>query len=130
MAFDAIGNDLFKRLLNPASKVMQNGNLEQQLKQDIEAIYFVRIPQIPSSRAFGQAPVYSFNQFMSQAPADRSQWKMVPTTPNPLPSELKDGLALKLENPSLMPWPVALALAVFIAGFIWCMRKLRNKFRG
>ena len=130
VAFDAISNDLFKRLLNPYSKALQNGNLERQLKQDIEAIYFVRIPQIPSSRAFGKAPVYSFNQFMSQAPADRSQWKMVPTTPNPLPSELKDGLALKLKKPSLVPWPAVVVLALFLASLIWCVRKLRNKFRG
>lgn len=126
VAFDAIGNDLFKRLLNPASKVMQNGNLEQQLKQDIEAIYFVRIPQIPSSRAFGQAPVYGFDQYMTQAPADRNQWKIVPTTPNPLPIALKDGLALKLKKPSLVPWPVALVLILFITALVWWVRKLRK----
>jgi hypothetical protein len=130
VAFDAIGNDLFNRLLNPASKILQNGVLEQQLKQDIEAVYFVRIPQIPSSRAFGQAPVYGFDQYMAQAPADRSQWKIVPTTPNPLPDNLKNGLALKLEKPNLVPWPVVLVLALFIAGFAWSVRKLRKKLLG
>ena len=130
VAFDEIGNDLFNRLLNPASKAQQNGKLEQQLKQDIEAVYFVRIPQIPSSRAFGMAPVYSFDQFMAQAPADRSQWKVVPTTPNLMPENLKSGLALKLEKPSLVPWPAVVVLALFLASLIWCVRKLRNKFRG
>ena len=99
VAFDAIGESMLQgaeqwsRTLyvdhNPVTPFMQ------QFGQEVEAIYFVRIPQIPSSRAFGMAPVFSIDQYLEQAPADRSQWKVVPTTPNPLPDKLKDGLALQ-----------------------------------
>lgn len=110
VAFDAIGNDLLNQAHARLSMKQADTAFIAKLRQEIEAIYFVRIPQIPSSRAFGLAPVYSFDQFMSQAPSDRSQWKIIPVTPNPLPENLKDGLALKPNKPSLIPWPVALVL--------------------
>ncbi len=127
VAFDAIGNDLLTRLLNPASKVLQNGALEKLIAQDIEALYFVRIPQIPSSRAFGLAPVYSFDQYMAQAPADKSQWKIIPTTPNLLPNHLKNGLSPKLEKPNLVPWPVVIVVLILFAALVAIARKLSKK---
>ena len=99
----------------------------RQFGDEIEAIYFVRIPQIPSSRAFGLAPVYSFDQYMQQAPADRSKWKVVPTTPNPFPEMLKDGAALHQDTPSLVPLPAAVALALLLIGFSWLIRKFRMR---
>jgi hypothetical protein len=130
VAFDAIGEDLLS-LVQHQAKSKVPSTFESSLIDSVEAIYFVRIPQIPSSRAFGLAPIYSFDQYMQQAPADRSQWKVVPTTPNPMPDSLKDGLALKLEKPSLMPWSVAAALALFIMSLVisltWVVRNLRKK---
>jgi hypothetical protein len=118
VAFDAMGNDLLDRITHPASNKL-NGALEEEIAHDIEAIYFVRIPQIPSSRAFGLAPVYSFDQYMKQAPADRSQWKIIPTTPNPFPETLKSGTALNLQRPSLLPWPVATLMLLFGILMLW-----------
>jgi hypothetical protein len=54
------------------------------------------------------APVYSFDQYMKQAPEDRSKWKIVPTEPRPFPEKLRDGLALKQEKESQVPLPVGL----------------------
>lgn len=129
VAFDAIGESLlfganqWSRNLyddhNPVSPYMR------QIGEDIEAIYFVRIPQIPSSRAFGLAPVYSFDQYMKQAPSDRKQWKIVPTTPNPLPENLKEGLALKLKKPNLAPWSVVLVLIVLLGAIYQVWRNIR-----
>ena len=96
----------------------------KQLSNDIEAIYFVRIPQVPSNRTFGAAPVYSFDEYTKTAPADHSQWKMVPTTPRVLPENLKDGLALNQEKVSSIPWPVALLNLSLFWGLIWGFRKL------
>jgi hypothetical protein len=133
VAFDAIGENMLlgatqwsRRLYidhNPVTPFMQ------QFGQEVEAIYFVRIPQIPSSRAFGLAPVYSFDHFMQQAPADRSQWKVVPTTPNPLPESLKDGLALQAQSPNLFPWPVVLVLVLLMGGLktLWA-KVFRGRF--
>lgn len=125
VTFDAIGKDLLKQVNGVGEKPQTTfGKL---LSDEIEAIYFVRIPQIPSSRAFGQAPVYSFDQFMQQAPADRSQWKVVPTTPNPLPKALENAEALRNQaraKPSLMPWPVAWVLLSLFAIVGWLVRKM------
>jgi hypothetical protein len=133
VAFDAIGEDLLLGANQWSRKIYTDHNpttpFMREIGEDIEAIYFVRIPQIPSSRAFGLAPVYSFNQYMHQAPANRSQWKIIPTTPNPLPEALKDGAALKLESPSLLPLPVGAVLIFILGGLTWIIRKLLSKRR-
>ena len=105
VTFDAMGNDLLALAQGNTGRDLTP--FEQKLAQDIEAIWFVRIPQVPSSRAFGLAPVYSFDQYMSQAPEDRSQWKIVPTEPRPFPANLRNGLALAQEKP--LPVPIHIA---------------------
>ncbi len=115
VAFDAIGNDLLN-IAHTGSTDTLTGEMQSMAGQ-IEAIYFVRIPQIPSSRADGLAPVYSFEQYLKQAPADRSQWKIIPVTPNPLPEQLKEGLALKPEKSALLPIP-AILLLISLFGLI------------
>jgi hypothetical protein len=119
VAFDAIGNDLLHIAQTGDIRTLAS-SVMQPMAEQLEAIYFVRIPQIPSSRADGLAPVYSFDQYLHQAPADRSQWKIIPVTPNPLPAGLKDGLALKPETPALIPIPAILFLisVVGIAGLL------------
>jgi hypothetical protein len=63
---------------------------EQMLHDDVEAIVFVRIPQIPSSRAFGTYPVASFDEYMARVPTDRKDWKIVSVDPRPFPDQLRD----------------------------------------
>jgi hypothetical protein len=109
VAFDAIGNDLLKIAQTGDRKTLTSTTM-QSMAEEVEAIYLVRIPQIPSSRAYGMAPVYSFEQYLQQAPADRRQWKIIPVTPNPLPHALKNGLALTPQAPVLMPLPAVLFL--------------------
>ena len=106
-AFDAMGIDLLDLAQGKTGRTLTA--LEQQLGNDIEALVYVHIPQIPSSRAYGLAPVYSFDEYLKRAPADRSQWKIIPVEPRPFPDELRDGLALKQDKPALIPWPVAIA---------------------
>lgn len=106
VAFDAMGNDLLALAQNRSGRTLSN--FEKELGDNLEALIFVRIPQIPSSRAFGLAPVYSFDQYMKQAPEDRSQWKIVPTEPRPFPAQLREGLALRQETANPVPLPVGL----------------------
>jgi len=90
VAFTAAGDDILQRVIaNPASATPY----EKMMAEDIEALVYVRIPQFPSSRAMGLAPVASLDEFMARAPADKSQWKIVPTAPRPFPPELKDTAA-------------------------------------
>jgi hypothetical protein len=63
---------------------------EERLQADVEAVLFIRIPQIPSSRAFGTAPVVSFEQYRQRVPADRSAWNTVPLEARPFPSHLQE----------------------------------------
>nr|MBL8412686.1 hypothetical protein [Dechloromonas sp.] len=87
VAFTAAGEDILQRIIaNPANA----SAYEKMMAEDLEALVFVRIPQFPSSRAMGQAPVASLDEFMARTPADRAQWKIVPNDPRPFPAELKD----------------------------------------
>lgn len=87
VAFEAAGRDLLQRL---AVGGKTNAAFEKMLADDLEALIYVRIPQFPSSREFGQAPVVSIDEYMRRAPEDRAQWKIVPVPPRPFPPELKD----------------------------------------
>lgn len=116
VAFDAIGNDLLN-IARTGNTGSLNSPTMQAMAQQIEAVYFVRIPQIPSSRAYGQAPVYSFAQYLQQAPADRRQWKIIPVTPNPLPEKLKEGLPPQPPTPAGIPLP-AMVLLISLAGVV------------
>jgi hypothetical protein len=119
VAFDAVGNDLLKIAKSGDPHSLTSATM-QGMPQQLQAIYFVRIPQIPSSRAFGQAPVYSFGQYLQQAPAERSQWKIIPVTPNPLPEKLKSGLALEPQTPPLVPL-FAIFFLISVIGVAWLL---------
>ena len=126
VAFDAAGSDLLQRVVG--GKVAAAG-LEQMLADDVEALVYVRIPQFPSSRAFGQAPVASIDEYMSRVPEDKSKWKIVPVPPRPFPPELKDA-----EAPVEEAQPSSIALAAYSGLFgvtalgVWRRRgKRRNR---
>ena len=128
VAFDALGNDLLN-IAHTGNKTTLISTVMQPMAEQLEAIYFVRIPQFPSSRADGLAPVYSFAQYLQQAPADRSQWQIIPVTPNPLPQNLKDGLALKSKSPALLPLPAVLLLIILaVLGYLF-LRLCRTSFK-
>jgi hypothetical protein len=96
VAFTATGEDILQRIVaNPANATPY----EKMMAEDIEALLYVRIPQFPSSRAMGQAPVASLDEFMARTPEDKSQWKIVPTDPRPFPPEMKDPAAPAEETP-------------------------------
>lgn len=86
-AFETVGQDLLALAAAPNRSLTR---FEQMLHDDVEAIVFVRIPQIPSSRAFGTFPVASFDEYMARVPKDRKDWKIVPVDPRPFPDQLRD----------------------------------------
>ncbi|HEX8986620.1 MAG TPA: hypothetical protein VF816_01565 [Rhodocyclaceae bacterium] len=93
VAFSAAGEDLRDRI----AKGGAGSGFEKAMAEDIEALVYVRIPQFPSSRAMGQAPVASLDEYMARTPADRAQWKIIPVPPRPFPPELKDPAAPREE---------------------------------
>lgn len=75
-AFEGAGYDLL--YLGAADQIGDVGHLapfERMLANDLEAVLFVRIPQIPSSRAFGTYPVDSFLEYGARVLNDRSKWQ-------------------------------------------------------
>lgn len=116
VAFDAAGQDLLQLVSGKPGRTLTP--FEQQLRSDVEALILVRIPQFPSSRAFGSAPVFSYDEFMARAPADPADWKIIPVEPRPFPAALRDGLASAPPARSVMPWQVALAGGVAIAALL------------
>lgn len=59
--------------------------IEKEIKEDLLAVLFVRLPQIPSSRQFGREPVGGVVDYFLRAPKDRSKWQTVPSSPRPFP---------------------------------------------
>ena len=96
-AYDALGRDLLRIASGRASASASNDPkaLETLLREDLEALVFVRLPQIPSSRAFGSFPVASYDEYMSRVPDDKAQWKIVPVDARPFPPELIEADTLK-----------------------------------
>lgn len=87
VAFESLGHDLLG--LADGSRAPRTP-YETLLAQEVESITFVRIPQFPSSRAFGREPVASFDEYMARVPADRKDWKIIPVEPWPFPEALQD----------------------------------------
>jgi len=94
VAFDAAGNDLLQLVGALPKHERSVGAFEKTLQRDVEAVAFVRIPQIPSSRAFGTFPVASMDEYLKRAPEDKSKWEIVPVDPRPFPKEFADAEAL------------------------------------
>jgi hypothetical protein len=60
-----------------------------ELAADVDAVLFLRLPQVPSSRTFGASPVASLGEYRRRLPADRSQWQTAEVKPRrPPPSHL------------------------------------------
>ena len=77
--------------LYPAVAFDALSDFERQRQSDVEVLVLVNIPQVPSSRAMGSAPVFSFDEFMRRTPPDGADWTIVPTTARPLPGRTARG---------------------------------------
>ncbi|MDD5302362.1 MAG: hypothetical protein PHS14_04560 [Elusimicrobia bacterium] len=86
-SFNAVGGDLLSMAgafgADPSGR--EYSPLENMIREDLVAILFVRLPQIPSSRKFGRDPVSGVTDYFLRAPADRSKWQTVPSFPRPFP---------------------------------------------
>lgn len=80
------------------------GALGRELAQDLAAIAFLRIPQFPSSRAWGDAPAVSTAEYMARTPKDPAQLQIIPLPPRPFPDALRDA---DLLPPPLHPSDIA-----------------------
>jgi hypothetical protein len=66
VAFEAAGQDLLQIVGATGMPERALSAYEEQLRTDVEAILLIRIPQVPSGRAIGSAPAFSFDEFRSR----------------------------------------------------------------
>lgn len=87
-AFEETAADLVRLAAQRAPRELTP--FETALATDIEAIVWLRIPQLPSSRAWGDYAVVTGPEYEARLPADRSQTKIIPVPARPFPPELRD----------------------------------------
>jgi hypothetical protein len=104
VAFEEIGASLFG-LATAAPAQRPAAGLARMIAEDVDAIFFVRLPQFPSSRAFGDAPVVTPREFRSRLPQVP---QIVPVPDRPFPEALRDADLLAPPRP-----PSAYAAAIW-----------------
>lgn len=88
VAFEQVGADLLQLVGGSLTRTLTP--FEELLRQDVEEILLVRIPQLPSSRVWGDYPVASVAEYRSRLPKNRAELQIIPVDPRPFPSALKD----------------------------------------
>jgi hypothetical protein len=125
VAFESIGAELLRIAQEGAGA--DASDVERLLARDLEALVFVRVPQLPSSRAFGSWPVVSAAEYHGKVPKDPEEMQIVPVPPRPFPSNLRDAdLLPEVRRPSDLPlaaWALV-ALAAVATFASWLMRAI------
>ena len=118
MAFETAGHDLL-RILQGTTESAERPltQLEQSLQEDVEAVVFVRIPQIPSSRAFGTYPVLTFNDYEQRVPTNRTDWQVVPVSPRPIPEALREKVVSVAQSPFFTPTMMLVVVPISVICF-------------
>lgn len=116
-AFAEMGGDLLRLASGRAGRPL--GEFEAMLAADIEQILFVRVPQIPSSRAWGSFPAENSVEYRARVPKDPTQRQIVPVPPRIFPAELRDPRTpaepLGRADYAVIGWGLAIvAMMVFI----------------
>lgn len=125
IAFEEIGASLL-RLARDGEKGGRSA-FEAALAEDIEALVFLRVPQLPSSRVWGDTPIVSVDEYTVRVPADPAQAKIIPVPPRPFPASLRDA-DLVARPPRRGRRALALWGAATLLGGLWLIwRWLRPK---
>jgi len=119
VAFEEIGADLLRMVRGELAR--PRTPLESTLSEDLDAILFLRLPQLPSSRAWGDYPVASAREYRARVPSDPAQRQIVPVPARPFPERLRDPDLLPPARPrsqfALAAW--AVLSVVGIPWLVW-----------
>ncbi len=114
-AFEEMGADLLRLASGQAGR--QPSEFERMLADDIDEILLVRVPQFPSSRAWGDWPVESSVEYNARVPKNPAERKIIPVPPREFPDELRDPLSpgepWQRSDYAVLAW--GLAIVVLIA---------------
>ena len=89
-AFEEAGADLIAMAASTENPGRARRSLAAMLAKDLDALLFVRFPQFPSSRAFGDAPAITPWEFHSRVPSEPGRAQIIPVPPRPFPAALRD----------------------------------------
>lgn len=111
VAFEQAGADLLQLATGTSARTLTH--YETLLQQDVEEIMLVRIPQLPSSRVWGNYPVVSADEYQARIPKDPAHRQIIPVGPRPFPADLKDP-----ESPTQPPLRSDYAVAVYVLAML------------
>lgn len=113
-------------------RIAGHGPLAAMLAEDLEALAFVRFPQFPSSRAWGDAPAVTTWEYKARIPNDPALAQIVPVPPRPFPAALHDAdLLPRTWRPSdyaVVVWGVLSIIGIpFVLWRAWRWRHSRRR---
>jgi len=121
VAFEEMGADLLRLAMGEVRRTPTA--FEALIAQDLEAIVLLRVPQFPSSRAWGDYPVVSMREYHKRVPSDPAKQKIIPVPPRPFPDRLRDRDLLPVAQSrgeiALVLWAV-----LSIVGIPWLIWRL------
>lgn len=115
-AFEEIAADLLKLVAGQSGRRLSE--YERLLAEDVEEILLVRMPQFPSSRAWGDYPIVSSNEYQARVPNDPAQQKIIPVPARPFPDELRDPQSpaepCLRSDYAVLAWALALVVTILL----------------
>ena len=127
-AFEQIGASLVALVAQPPSADTPSGTLAKMLASDLDALIYLQFPQLPSSRAWGDAPVATLREYRQRLPRDPAKVKTVPVPPRPFPSSLRDHDLLPPPTPA-SETIAAIWACLSVVGIPWAVRRLWRRWR-
>lgn len=116
VAFEEIGADLLKLVAGQSGRSLSE--YERLLAEDVEEILLVRVPQFPSSRAWGDYPIVSSDEYQARVPKDPAQQKIIPVPARPFPDQLRDPQSPRepwlRSDYAVVGWALALVVTIFL----------------
>jgi hypothetical protein len=117
-AFEDIGADL----LGLATGTLQRAPtaIEAALREDLEAIVYLRVPQLPSSRAWGDFPIATAWEYRARYPRDPAMAQVIPVPERPFPADLRDRDLVPSQRPR-SEFAIAVWAALSLVGIPWLL---------
>ena len=120
-AFEEIAADLLRLASGQGGRELSN--FERLLADDVQEIMLIRVPQFPSSRAWGDWPVETSVEYSARVPKDPAAQQIIPVPPRPFPPELRDPQAPG-EPPLRSDYAVAAWSLALLLAFLFILRRL------
>ena len=126
VAFEQTAADLLRLVDGKLTRPLTT--YEKMLRDDVEEIILVRIPQFPSSRAWGNYPVAGVDEFRRRVPKDPAMQQTIPVAPRRFPENLETPRA-KREKPLRSDYAVAGYSAGLLLLGAWLLRRISARSR-